>query len=115
MSDGKWYNVFHEEVNIEEIDREYALNILTMYMTNKVWREGLFAGIHVAQPESPGKLGAAVAGEGRPTWREDPLYNRLRDRILSAPKRRRPRDVFRAIRYNVRCRYHKLPYRARVL
>lgn len=84
----KWFNVFGEEVDLDTIDSEYALNIL----------------MHT--------LGRARAGWTREELMADPLVQKLRERILAGVK---PtwRDRVRGTAYNVRCKLTGLPYRAK--
>lgn len=97
MSEARWLNSLGEEVDLDNIDREYALNILCMVLL----RRGRMQNIHDS------------LGIPREDVREDPLVQKLRDVVLTgrAPNKR---DRIRAIRYNMRNKRRGLPYRASV-
>jgi hypothetical protein len=92
-----WINVFGEEVDLDSIDREYALNIYTMAVRRRVewWSDSL------SSAEIDERL------------REDPLIEKLREVILKDAKKT-PRDRLRAIRYNQRAAKRGLRWRANV-
>lgn len=85
-----WHNALGDEVDLDNIDRVYALNILTMVLLRR--------GLLNYSPEE-----VLV----------DPLVQKLREVVLDG---RKPNlsDRVRAIGYNVRCWRAKLPYRAPV-
>lgn len=85
-----WYNVLGDEVDLNKIDREYALNILMHVHGRMAW-----------------------CGTEQAETRNDELIQELRKVVLSR-RRRRPRDVWRAFNYNRRCKKAGYPYRARV-
>lgn len=87
-----WRNVFGEPVDLDKIDREYALNIYHMRVARK----------------------ASVLGWTAQDFEDDPLTQKLREIILSR-RRKRPRDYARAIHYNIRCKCAGLKFRAKVL
>jgi hypothetical protein len=91
VSEPRWFNAAGEEVDLDDIDREYALNILTMV----IYRHG--------------QSMFSTADD----LRHDPLVQKLRDVVLEG---REPnlRDRARAIRYNAKMRAAGLPYRAPV-
>ncbi len=84
----RWRNVFGAEIDLDNIDRDYALNILLMAHARRV-----------------------RMGFTRDDMIEDRLMQKLREVVLDG---RKPsaRDRIRASAYNVRCRLHGLPYRA---
>lgn len=90
MSEPLWRNVFGEPVDLDNIDREYALNILMMATTSRAQR-----------------------GYTSQEFRDDPLIQKLREVILSR-RRKRLRDLLRALNYNRRCKAAGYPYRARI-
>lgn len=71
----EWFNVFGERVDLDRIDREYALNILSRVLERNL----------AVDP------------------RTDPLVQKLRGRILQG-RDPNWRDWLRRKRYNVRCR-----------
>lgn len=85
-----WRNVFGEPVDLDNIDREYALNILTMTLL----RRGRFG-------YTPDEI------------REDPLVQKLRAVVLNG-RERNFTDRLRAVSYNARCTLKGLPFRAKV-
>lgn len=87
-NEARWYNAFGEEVDLDNIDREYALNILSMFLLNS------------------GLRGFIVD-------KDHPLTTKLRDVILNG---RKPtmRDRARAFAYNIRCVREGKPFRAPV-
>lgn len=91
QDEARWYNAFGEEVDLDNIDREYALNILSMYILNGGRR---FMHTHES-------------------IKSDPLVVKLRSVILNG---RKPtmRDRARAFAYNIRCVREGLPFRAPV-
>jgi hypothetical protein len=84
----RWYNVHREEVDLNNIDREYALNILMLAHANRV------------------KMGYT-----REDFIEDRLIQKLRGIVLEG-REKNLRDKIRGARYNLRCRVRGLPYRA---
>lgn len=86
-----WRNVFHEPVDIENIDKEYALNILTMVLLRR------------------GRYGS----EFHEDIRTDPLVQTLRKTVLNG-RERDESDKPRSILYNERCQAEALPFRANV-
>ena len=91
MTDVLWRNAFGEPVDLDNIDREYALNIYTMVVRRRgVW---LWSDDEI---------------------RDDPLVQKLREVILKDAKKT-PRHVARAIRYNAKARARGLRWRAKVL
>lgn len=84
----RWHNVFGDEVDLDTIDSEYALNIL----------------MHI--------MGRSRAFWTREELRADPLVQKLRERVLAGVKPTL-RDRLRGSAYNFRCRAAKLPYRAK--
>lgn len=91
MEERRWFNVFGEEVDLDSIDRLYALNILSMVLFNH-----------------------GLLGSSREEAEKDPLVLRLREIVLNG-RDRNTRDRLRALRYNLRCRRRGLPYRAPVI
>jgi hypothetical protein len=91
MSEARWFNVLGDEVDLDDIDREYALNIYTMAVQRR-----------------------ALLGYTSKDFRADPLIQKLRDVILDG---RKPnlRDRIRGERYNVAMRKLGLPFRAKGL
>jgi hypothetical protein len=89
--EARWFNAFGEEVDLDNIDREYALNILSMYILN--------SGLRCAHSHESIKV--------------DPLVEKLRDVILNG---RKPtmRDRARAFAYNIRCVREGKSFRAPV-
>lgn len=85
-----WTNAFGEPVDLDNIDREYALNIYTMVIKRR--------GLWMCSDEQ---------------IREDPLVQKLREVILAGAKKR-PSDRLRAIRYNVKARAAGIRFRAPV-
>lgn len=85
-----WHNVFGDPVDLDDIDKRYALNILTMVLAGRERYAG------------PREL------------RRDPLIQKLRLIVLNG---RDPniRDRIRAIKYNRRARRAGLSLRAPVL
>lgn len=85
-----WTNALGEPVDLDDIDREYALNILTMALLRR------------------GDWGCTSA-----EVREDELIQKLREVILTG---RTPtaRDRMRGRRYNALCRLRGLSFRAPV-
>lgn len=88
MNDPRWFNALNEEVDLDDIDREYALNILTHILT-RFPRNAM----------SPDEL------------RADPLVQKLRDVILNG-RDKSVRDRKRAARYNFLNKVRGLPWRA---
>ncbi len=88
MPDALWRNVFGDEVNLDDIDRAYALNIYTMVVAKRARR-----------------------GYTRDDFMGDPLVQKLREVILAG---REPnlRDKLRGAAYSMRCWAAELPYRA---
>lgn len=84
----RWFNSLGQEVIIEEIDREYALNILTMVL-----------------------LRCGRAGCDDQEVRQDPLVQRLRPVVLHG---REPNeaDAERGALYNKQNRRLGMPFRA---
>lgn len=84
----RWFDALGREVDLDNIDREYALNILTMVLLRrgKAW----------ATPDD---------------IRQDALVQKLRDVVLNgrAPN---ARDADRARQYNARCDAQGIPFRA---
>jgi hypothetical protein len=91
LGEARWNNAFGEPVDLDNIDREYALNIYTMVIQRR-----------------------ERAGYTRDDYLQDPLVQKLRDVILDG---RRPglRDRLRAFRFNIRSRRQGMPFRGRVL
>ena len=83
-----WRNVFGEPVDLDDIDREYALNILSMVIARR-----------------------ARAGYTADEMREDPLIQKLREVVLEG-REKTAKDRRRARRYNKRTAKLGLPYRA---
>lgn len=83
-----WRNVWGQEIDLDDIDREYALNILMMAHTTRV-----------------------LMDYTRDDFMRDRLIQKLRGIVLEG---REPswRDKIRGARYNARCRRKGLPYRA---
>jgi hypothetical protein len=88
MSEARWKNVFGQEVDLDNIDRQYALNILSMTLLRR------------------GSIGAT-----RQDCIDDPLIQKLREVVLEG---REPNlsDRIRGRIYNLRCRLRGLPHRA---
>lgn len=86
----QWFNVFGEEVDLDDIDRSYALNILCMALVSR--------GLH---------------GHTDDEIRQDTLITKLREVVLDG-RERTLRDRWRALKYNWRCWRADLPYRAPV-
>lgn len=86
-----WYDVFDRPVDLDDIDKRYALNILTMALLRR------------------GRRGATDAD-----IRVDPLIQKLREVTLHGrdPKLR---DRVRAFKYNRRARREGISLRAPVL
>lgn len=84
----RWFNVFGEEVDLDDIDRSYALNILMMFAQHK-----------------------ARQGYSRDWIESHPLTRKLREATLKG-RDPEPQDRIRAMFYNARCRLFGLPYRA---
>jgi hypothetical protein len=84
-----WRNALGEPVDLDNIDREYALNILTMVLLRRGMR-----------------------GYTDQEIREDPLVEKLRDVVLNG-REKNVHDRLRAKRYNLLCKLEGLPYRAR--
>lgn len=84
----RWVDALGREVDLDNIDREYALNILTMVLLRR-GREDCF----------PDDI------------RQDALVQKLRNVVLNgrAPN---ARDADRARQYNARCDTQGLPFRA---
>lgn len=91
MSDTLWHDVFGDPVNLDDIDKRYALNILTMALLRR------------------GRRG--VTDKELLT---DPLIQKLREVVLNGrdPKLR---DRVRAFKYNRRAKREGIPLRAPVL
>lgn len=87
--EARWVNALGEEVDLDNIDAEYALNIYTMVCTRR------------------GALGYTDS-----EMRSDPLVQKLREVILTG-RDRNTHDKLRARRYNIMCRFRGLPFRAR--
>lgn len=86
----QWFNALGEEVDLDNIDREYALNILSMVLPAR-----------------------ASLGYTPDEIREDALVQKLRDIVLNG-RTMNSHDRLRAIRYNFACRLRGLPFRAPV-
>ena len=88
MTAPTWHNAFGEPVDLDNIDREYALNILCHYTLNAGWR-----------------------GLDHEDMHNDPLVQKLRGIVLNG---RKPNfwDRQRAVVYNIRCALRGLPWRA---
>ena len=81
MPDARWFNSLGEEVNLDDIDREYALNILTMVL----WRRG---------------RDSNFTGQAMSSLREDALVQKLRDVVLHG-REKTGKDKTRAMQYNI--------------
>lgn len=93
-----WHNAFGEPVDLDKIDREYALNIYTMATMRRV-RSWELMGYSAAEQDE--------------FMREDALIQKLREVILKGAAKR-PRDRARALRYNAKARKLGLRWRASV-
>ena len=89
LGQARWVNALGEEVDLDNIDAEYALNIYTMVCMRR------------------GMLGFTDSD-----MREDPLVQKLREVILTG-RDRNVHDKVRERRYNIMCRFRGLPFRAR--
>lgn len=87
-SEARWVDALGREVDLDNIDREYALNILSMVLLRR------------------GRLGLSDDD-----IRNDPLVQKLRDVVLTG---RKPNlsDRLRAMDYNVRNRLAGKSFRA---
>ena len=83
-----WHNAFGEPVDLDDIDKEYALNILSMVISTRTLR-----------------------GYTREDFQNDPLVEKLRSVVLNG-REKNARDRLRGWCYNWRCRRAGLPYRA---
>jgi hypothetical protein len=82
----RWYNVFGEAVDLDDIDKRYAANILGHIDNRPRGRYGL----------------------------GDALIDKLEE-VAANGRRPNLRDRLRAVRYNIRCWREGQPYRAPVL
>lgn len=99
IPEARWFNSLGEEVDLDNIDREYALNILSMVLL----RHGRDQGYAEAfgYDDTPVDL------------REDPLVNKLREVVLTG-REKNLRDRARAVRYNMLNKRAGKPFRAPV-
>lgn len=88
-----WRNVFGDPVDLDNIDKTYALNILTMVLLSR------------------GRYYDAYTQED---IRDDELVQKLRDVVLNGRDKNYV-DRLRAISYNARCKLKGLRFRAPVL
>ena len=86
----RWYDSLGREVDLDDIDREYALNIFTMVVSRRA-RQGYRAA----------------------DFKEDPLIQKLREVILTG-REPTPEDYARAMQYNADNARAGLPFRAPV-
>lgn len=86
--EARWHNALGEEVDLDDIDAEYALNILTHYSLN-----------------------CGKRGYTDDDMRASPLVQKLRQVILFG-RQRNPDDDRRAADYNARCEARGIAFRA---
>lgn len=95
ISEVLWRNAFGEPVDLDSIDREYALNIYTMVVQRRV--EAWYWLLTQAEVEKE--------------LRGDPLVQKLREVILEDHEKT-PADIARAKRFNAKAQKLGIRHRA---